>query len=104
MGLVLGPWIVRLIGDLSAERRERIRTQERADVAAHLHDSVLQTLALLQKSADDPAAVSTLARRQERELRSEERRVGKECRERGSPAHEKEDREEESRQRDKVRE
>lgn len=69
MGLVLGPWIVRLIGDLSAERRERIRTQERADVAAHLHDSVLQTLALLQKSADDPAAVSTLARRQERELR-----------------------------------
>src|SRR5699024_2128138 len=69
MGLVLGPWIVRLIGDLSAERRERIRTQERADVAAHLHDSVLQTLALLQKSADDPAAVATLARRQERELR-----------------------------------
>lgn len=69
MGLVLGPWIVRLVTDLSAERRERIRTQERADVAAHLHDSVLQTLALLQKNAADPGAVATLARRQERELR-----------------------------------
>ncbi|WP_308289307.1 MULTISPECIES: PspC domain-containing protein [unclassified Mumia] len=68
-GLLLGPWIVRLVSDLAAERRERVRSQERADVAAHLHDSVLQTLALLQKNANDPAQVATLARRQERELR-----------------------------------
>jgi len=70
LGLILGPWITRLMGDLSEERRERVRSQERADVAAHLHDSVLQTLALLQKNAGDSATVATLARRQERELRS----------------------------------
>lgn len=69
LALVLGPWISRLAQDLAAERRERIRGQERADVAAHLHDSVLQTLALLQRNADDPKAVARLARRQERELR-----------------------------------
>jgi len=69
LSLILGPWILGLWTDLGAERRERIRSQERADVAAHLHDSVLQTLALLQKNADDPATVATLARRQERELR-----------------------------------
>ena len=69
IALILGPWISKLLGDLTAERRERVRSQERADVAAHLHDSVLQTLALLQKNADDPAAVATLARRQERDLR-----------------------------------
>jgi signal transduction histidine kinase/phage shock protein PspC (stress-responsive transcriptional regulator) len=68
--LILGPWISKLLGDLAAERRERVRSQERADVAAHLHDSVLQTLALLQKNAGDAAAVATLARRQERDLRS----------------------------------
>ncbi|WP_211288066.1 ATP-binding protein [Mumia flava] len=67
--LILGPWIVRLVSDLDSERRERVRSQERADVAAHLHDSVLQTLALLQKNASDPSLVATLARRQERELR-----------------------------------
>ncbi len=70
IGLILGPWIARLLGDLSEERRERVRSQERADVAAHLHDSVLQTLALLQKNAGDSATVATLARRQERELRA----------------------------------
>lgn len=70
IALILGPWIARLLGDLSEERRERVRSQERADVAAHLHDSVLQTLALLQKNAGDSATVATLARRQERELRS----------------------------------
>lgn len=68
--LLLGPWIVSLVTDLGAERRERIRSQERADVAAHLHDSVLQTLALLQKNAGDAGTVATLARRQERELRA----------------------------------
>jgi signal transduction histidine kinase/phage shock protein PspC (stress-responsive transcriptional regulator) len=70
IALILGPWISKLLSDLTAERRERVRSQERADVAAHLHDSVLQTLALLQKNADDPAAVATLARRQERDLRA----------------------------------
>lgn len=68
--VVIGPWVFRLLSDLSAERAERVRTQERADVAAHLHDSVLQTLALIQRSAADPAAVARLARAQERDLRS----------------------------------
>jgi signal transduction histidine kinase/phage shock protein PspC (stress-responsive transcriptional regulator) len=70
LALVVGPWVFRLASDLGAEREERIRTQERADVAAHLHDSVLQTLALIQKSAHDPATVARLARAQERDLRS----------------------------------
>ena len=70
VGLLIGPWVYRLSRDLAAERRARVRSQERADMAAHLHDSVLQTLALLQRHADDPRAVSRLARRQERELRS----------------------------------
>jgi signal transduction histidine kinase len=55
---------------LAAERVARARSQERAEVAAHLHDSVLQTLALVQKRADEPEEVAKLARRQERELRS----------------------------------
>lgn len=67
--LVFGPWVWRLIDDLARERRERIRSEERAEVAAHLHDSVLQTLALIQRS-DDPKRMVTLARAQERELRA----------------------------------
>ncbi|HRK47334.1 MAG TPA: ATP-binding protein, partial [Nocardioides sp.] len=70
LALVMGPWVLRLVSDLGAEREERIRTQERADVAAHLHDSVLQTLALIQKSSHDPTTVARLARAQERDLRS----------------------------------
>ena len=54
---------------LATEQAERARSQERADTGAALHDSVLQTLALIQRRSDDPAAVSTLARRQERDLR-----------------------------------
>jgi len=69
LGLLLGPWIHRLSRDLAAERRERVRSQERADMAAHLHDSVLQTLALLQRHAGDARTVAKLARRQEREPR-----------------------------------
>jgi len=69
VGLLLGPWIVRLLRDLSIERRERIRSEERSEMAAHLHDSVLQTLALIQR-ADGPGRAKTLARRQERELRA----------------------------------
>jgi signal transduction histidine kinase/phage shock protein PspC (stress-responsive transcriptional regulator) len=70
LGLVLAPLLWRLGRNLADERSERIRSQERAELAAHLHDSVLQTLALVQKRADDPRAVATLARRQERELRA----------------------------------
>lgn len=69
VSLLLGPWIVRLLRDLSVERRERIRSEERSEMAAHLHDSVLQTLALIQR-ADAPGRARTLARRQERELRA----------------------------------
>ena len=68
--LLLGPWIARLAAQLGRERRERIRTEERADMAAHLHDSVLQTLALIQRHADRPQEARSLARRQERELRA----------------------------------
>jgi len=70
LGVIFAPFFVRLATSLSLERAERIRSQERAEVAAHLHDSVLQTLALVQKRADDPRAVAALARRQERELRT----------------------------------
>lgn len=69
LGLVLAPLWARLLRNLSEERAARIRSQERAEVAAHLHDSVLQTLALMQRHAGNPREVSTLARRQERELR-----------------------------------
>lgn len=68
--LLLGPWLWRLSAQLGAERRERIRQEERAELAAHLHDSVLQTLALIQRSGDQPRRMVALARRQERELRS----------------------------------
>jgi signal transduction histidine kinase/phage shock protein PspC (stress-responsive transcriptional regulator) len=68
--ILFGPWIVRLASQLRDERRERIRSEERADMAAHLHDSVLQTLALIQRLADAPQESRSLARRQERELRA----------------------------------
>jgi signal transduction histidine kinase len=70
LSVIFAPLIARLIRSLSTERAERIRSQERAELAAHLHDSVLQTLALMQKHADDPREVAALARRQERELRT----------------------------------
>lgn len=70
LSLILAPFLWRLGRNLATERSERIRSQERAEVAAHLHDSVLQTLALMQKRADDPKEVAALARRQERELRA----------------------------------
>ena len=69
VGIVAGPWLARLAQNATEERRQRIRADERAAVAAHLHDSVLQTLALIQRTADDPRRTVTLARRQERELR-----------------------------------
>jgi signal transduction histidine kinase len=68
--LTLGPWWLRIARDLVAERQARARAEERADMAARVHDSVLQTLALIQRNADQPAQVVKLARSQERELRS----------------------------------
>jgi signal transduction histidine kinase len=70
LAVIFFPWVLRLVRSLTEERAERIRSQERAEMAAHLHDSVLQTLALVQQRAEDPRAVAALARRQERELRS----------------------------------
>ena len=64
------PFWLRLVRDLGEERTQRIRTEERAEIAAHLHDSVLQTLALIQKQSEAPREVLRLARGQERQLRS----------------------------------
>ena len=69
IGLLFGPWLWRVVEQLGVERRARIRQEERAELAAHLHDSVLQTLALIQRSSDQPRRMVALARRQERELR-----------------------------------
>src|ERR671922_384361 len=69
LGVIFAPWIVRLARSLSEERAERIRSQERAEMAAHLHDSVLQTLALVQRT-DGSRDMVALARNQERELRA----------------------------------
>ncbi len=69
VALVLAPWGVRLWRDLERERALRAREVERAEIAAHLHDSVLQTLALIQRKPGDAAEVAKLARAQERELR-----------------------------------
>ena len=70
LALVLAPLWWRLARNLAAERAERIRSQERAEMGAHLHDSVLQTLTLMRQRSADPADVERLARRQERELRA----------------------------------
>jgi len=69
LALLAGPWLWRLANDLIAERTGRIRTEARAEMAAHLHDSVLQTLALIQRSRE-PREMVTLARTQERDLRA----------------------------------
>jgi signal transduction histidine kinase len=68
--VVFGPWWLRLARDLAFERRERVRSEERTAMAATVHDSVLQTLALIQRAAADPREVTRLARAQERELRA----------------------------------
>ncbi|MEV0945904.1 PspC domain-containing protein [Rhodococcus sp. NPDC049939] len=68
-GLLTVPLWLRLWRALGAERAARIRNDEREEIASHLHDSVLQTLALIQKRADYPHEVARLARGQERELR-----------------------------------
>ncbi|WNZ09153.1 PspC domain-containing protein [Streptomyces sp. 11x1] len=70
IALLAGPYLVRMTQDLSEERLMRIRAQERAEVAAHVHDSVLHTLTLIQRNADKPNEVRRLARAQERDLRN----------------------------------
>ncbi|REE98229.1 PspC domain-containing protein [Thermomonospora umbrina] len=70
LAVIATPWLVRLWQDLDAERSERIRSQERAELAAHIHDSVLHTLTLIQRNAADPREVQRLARSQERTLRN----------------------------------
>ncbi len=67
--ILLAPWWLATLNELSGERRARVRVEERANVAAHLHDSVLQTLTLIERAAGDESAVVRLARNQERELR-----------------------------------
>lgn len=69
IALVASPFALRVRRERDAERRARIRSEERAELAAALHDSVLQSLALIQRSADDPATVARIARAQERDLR-----------------------------------
>ena len=68
--ILLGPWWLGIARDLVEERRARIRAEERADMAARVHDSVLQTLAMIQRRADQPQQVIQMARAQERELRA----------------------------------
>jgi signal transduction histidine kinase len=70
VALATAPLWRRLLDQRTAERAARIRSEERAAVAAHLHDSVLQTLALIQRHAGSPQVVGRLARSQERELRT----------------------------------
>ena len=68
--VVFGPWWLNVVRDLVVERQARALAEERANMATRVHDSVLQTLALIQRRADDPQQVSQLARAQERELRT----------------------------------
>jgi signal transduction histidine kinase len=70
VGLVVLPWLFLLARMVTRERAARVRAEERAEVATHLHDSVLQTLTLIQKRTGDPAAMARLARHAERELRA----------------------------------
>jgi signal transduction histidine kinase len=68
--VLFGPWWLRLVRNLVEERQARLRAEDRADMAARVHDSVLQTLAMIQRSAQEPQRVVQLARAQERELRA----------------------------------
>jgi signal transduction histidine kinase/phage shock protein PspC (stress-responsive transcriptional regulator) len=70
IAVILGPWWLGIARNLVDERQARIRAEERADMASRVHDSVLQTLAMIQRRADQPQQVIQLARAQERELRA----------------------------------
>ncbi len=69
IGLVYAPTLIARWRDLTGERTKRIREEQRSEIAAHLHDSVLQTLALIQNRAGATSEVARIARAQERELR-----------------------------------
>jgi len=69
VGVVVFPWLFLLTRTVTRERAARVRAEERAEVATHLHDSVLQTLTLIQKRTGDPGEMVRLARHAERELR-----------------------------------
>jgi signal transduction histidine kinase len=69
LALVVGPWLRRVLADAEAARAESARAEARADMAAHLHDSVLQTLTLIQNRAGEPEVAAALAHQQERDLR-----------------------------------
>ncbi|MGV9304649.1 ATP-binding protein [Nonomuraea sp. NPDC003727] len=70
LAVIAAPWLAGLWKELQLERRERIRQEERAEVAAMVHDSVLHTLTLIQRVSHDPREVTRLARAQERDLRN----------------------------------
>lgn len=70
VALVVAPWLIKMYRTMSVERARAAAEAERADIAAHLHDSVLQTLAMIQKQRHEPGVVEQLARSQERQLRS----------------------------------
>ena len=67
--VLFAPWWLQNVRELTSERRERVRIEERALMVAHLHDSVLQTLTLIERAAANECDVVRLARSQERELR-----------------------------------
>lgn len=69
-GALVVPLVLKLWRSLSQEQAAKAVSEERAEIAARLHDSVLQTLALIQKRAGDSREVTRLARAQERELRA----------------------------------
>jgi signal transduction histidine kinase/phage shock protein PspC (stress-responsive transcriptional regulator) len=69
LALVVGPWMIQTLRQLTDERTARIREHERVELAGRVHDSMLQTLTLIQRRADDPDEVIRLVRRSERELR-----------------------------------
>lgn len=70
LALIALPWVSAWVSGLQAQRYAAVRAEERAVMAARVHDSVLQTLTLIQRRADDPREVMRLARAEERALRS----------------------------------
>ncbi|HRQ00088.1 MAG TPA: PspC domain-containing protein [Terrimesophilobacter sp.] len=69
LAVILAPTIVSVWTERMAQRTARVREEQRAEIAAHLHDSVLQSLALIQNRAGASSEVARIARAQERELR-----------------------------------